>query len=237
MFSPPSGPRMIRIMALAVFCGFPALAKDTAATPFPWPDGEALTYQVAWGSFQAAEGTFVARDKGDHWDFNLALSSRGLVSDFYPFNDYFWCVADTAPWRSTEYGEFRFEPKRSSKEQTHIDYTKRQGTREIWSDPKTKTFPIAENSLDDVGSVLYHIRIGPWKPGSIRVFHVYEGDSEKEATAQCEAIETKQFGTWPSQPLLRILVLPGKGTHHRGSLRIWMTNDAQRLPLHTDALL
>jgi len=32
-------------------------------------------------------------------------------------------------------------------------------------------------------------------------------------------------------------VLPGKGTHHRGSLRIWITNDARRLPLHTDAIL
>src|SRR5271154_998804 len=110
MLPPQSGLMMIRIFMLAILGAslFPARASDAAPSSFPWPDGESLTYLVSWGSFQAAEGTFVARNKGDHWDFNLELSARGLVGDFYPFNDYFWCVADTAPWRSTEYGEFRF---------------------------------------------------------------------------------------------------------------------------------
>ena len=47
----------------------------------PWPDGEALTYLVSLGAFEAAEGTFVAREKGDHWEFHLALESRGLVDE------------------------------------------------------------------------------------------------------------------------------------------------------------
>jgi hypothetical protein len=82
--------------------------------------------------------------------------------------------------------------------------------------------------------MLYHLRAGAWKPGDTRLIHVYESDSEKEATAQCQARETRAFGTWPSQPLLRILVLPGKGTHHRGSLMLWMTDDARHLPLHAE---
>jgi hypothetical protein len=244
MFFLQSGPMKIpALLAVGFFyCGLllgraSGEATSPGPSPFPWTNGEALTYIVSWGSFDAAEGTFVARDKGDHWDFNLKLSSRGLVSDFYPFNDYFWCVLDPTPWRSTEYGEYRFEPKRATKERTRIDYAQHQGTREIWSTPLTKTFPVTEDSLDDIGTVLYHLRTGPWKPGDIRLFHVYESGAEKEATAECEAVETRTFGAWPSQPLLRILVLPGKGTHHRGSLRVWMTNDVHRLPLHADAIL
>ncbi len=129
---------------------FPARAFDATshsvatAAPgnMPWKDGEALTYLVSIGMFQAAQGTFVTRDAGDHWDCKLELVSRGLVDSFYPFTDYFWCELNKTPWRSSEYGEFRFEPGRTIKERTRIDYTKRQGTREIWSQAKTKTFPV-----------------------------------------------------------------------------------------------
>lgn len=200
----------------------------------PWADGETLTYLVSWNSLVAAQGTFVAKDKGDHWEFKLTLVSRGLVEDFYPFTNYFWSILAKTPWRSTEYGEYRFEPRRTIKERTLIDYSKHQATREIWSANQTKTFPIAEESVDDIGSMLYHLRTGPWKPGDKRTFHVYESDSEKEANAECQARETRAFGKWPAQPLLRIMVLPGEGTHHRGHLLLWMTDDARRLPVHAE---
>jgi hypothetical protein len=216
----------------------PTRAAGTPPVDFahlPWKNGEALTYMVSMGLFEAAEGTFTAHQKDDHWEFNLKLASRGLVDEFYPFTGYFWCLlAPGSPWRSVEYGEFRFEPKRVIKEQTRIDYAAHKGTREIWTTGKSKTFPVAEDAIDDVGTMLYHLRAGAWKPGDIRLIHVYESDSEKEATAECEARETRAFGTWPEQPLLRIVALPGKGTHHRGRMTLWMTDDARHLPLHAD---
>jgi hypothetical protein len=200
----------------------------------PFPDGEVLTYAVSWGGLSAAEGSFRAAKTDGHWEFKLDLASRGLVNDFYPFTANFWCELAPDRWRSDEYGEFRFEPKRLVKEQTRIDYDAHKGTRAIWAEGKTKTFPIAEEAVDDVGTMLYHLRAGAWKPGDIRILHVYESDSEKEAIAQCEARETMQFGKWPAQSTLRLLVLPGKGTHHRGKLVLWMTDDARHLPLHAD---
>jgi hypothetical protein len=200
----------------------------------PWADGEALTYLVSWTAFDAAEGTFIASDKGNHWEFNLTLASRGIVDTFYPFTGTFWSLLAPSPWRSTEYGEYRFEPHRTIKERTQIDYSQHQGTREIWSEGKTRTFPVAENAVDDIGSMLYHLRAGPWKPGDKRTFYVYESDSEKQAEAECQSRETLAQGTWPAQPLLRILVLPTKGTHHRGHLLLWMTDDARHLPLHAE---
>ena len=200
----------------------------------PWKDGESLTYLISWSGFSAAQGTFVARDHGDHWEFKLSLASRGLVDDFYPFTGYFWSILAKTPWRSIEYGEYRFEPHKTIKEQTLVDYTAHQATRAIWSAGQTKTFPVVEESVDDIGSMLYHLRAGNWKPGDLRLLHIYESDSEKEALAECQARETRAFGTWPAQPLLRIQVLPGEGTHHHGSLMLWMTDDARRLPVHAD---
>jgi len=241
---------MIRVAILALFWGAicpPALSSvPDAAKPtphpsppvdfkhLPWTNGETLTYLVSWTAFEAAEGTFVATDKGSHWEFNLTLASRGLVDSFYPFTGNFWSLVASSPWRSTEYGEYRFEPRRVIKERTQLDYAKHQGTREIWSEGKTNTFTIAEDAVDDLGTMLYHLRAGPWKPGDKRTLYVYESNSEKQAEAECQGRETRAWGIWPAQPLLRILALPTIGTHRRGHLRIWMTDDARHLPLHAE---
>jgi len=200
----------------------------------PWTNGEALTYNISWGSFEAAQGTFVSRDKGDHWEFELTLASRGFVDDFYPFTGFFWSLVGKPNWRSIEYSEYRFEPKRTIRERDRIDYTKLLGTRENWTVGETKTFPITDDSVDDVGSMLYHLRAIPWKIGERRTLFVYENGSEKQGNVTCQARETKAFGIWPAQPLLRIQALPGKGTHHHGGLTLWQTDDARRLPIHAD---
>jgi hypothetical protein len=82
--------------------------------------------------------------------------------------------------------------------------------------------------------MLYHIRASDWKPGDKRTMYVYESNSEKQASVECEARETSTFGTWPSQPVLRIRAVVTKGTKRRGSLVIWITDDARRLPLHAE---
>lgn len=235
--------RLLYALILALLLG-PTFIHAEAPSPhpappinfkhLPWANGESLTYLVSWTAFDAAEGTFTAHDKGNHWEFDLALASRGVVDSFYPFTGNFWSLVAPSPWHSTEYGEYRFEPSRIIRERTRIDYSKHEGTREIWSEGKTKTFPIAENAVDDIGSLLYHLRAGPWKPGDKRTFYVYESDSEKQAEAMCQTRESRAFGQWPFQPLLRILVLPTKGTHHRGHLLLWMTDDARHLPLHAE---
>jgi len=200
----------------------------------PWADGETLTYLISWAGFDAAQGTFVARKTGAGWEFKLSLASRGFVDDFYPFTGSFWSLLDQPLWRSLEYGEYRFEPVRTIKERTRIDYPHHLGTREVWSEGKTHIFPIAEDAVDDIGTLLYHLRAVAGPPGDRHTFFVYESNSEKEAGVETQARETRAFGSWPAQPLLRILALPGKGTHHRGRLMVWMTDDARRLPLHAD---
>ena len=202
----------------------------------PWQNGESLTYLVTALTLQAAEGKFTAHNKGDHWEFDLDLKSLGWVSSFYPFTGQFWAIMGPGtPWRSVEYGEYRFEPKRTIREQTMIDYAKHQGTREDWmKKDKPKTYTVAEDGIDDVGTMLYHLRTDAWKVGDHRTIFVYESDSEKQAEAVCDSRETKAFGTWPAQPLIRLSVSPTKGTHHRGHLEIWMTDDARRIPIHAE---
>jgi hypothetical protein len=212
----------------------PAVQTPVDFAHLPWADGETATYLVTWETLEAAEGTFTARQKGDHWELRLDLASRGAVNAIYPFTGNFWCILDEAPWRSVEYGEFRFEPKRTIKERTRIDYAAKLGTRENWAAGQTKTFPVDQPGIDDVGTMLYHLRAWPWQPGDKRTVYVYESNAEKQGEITCEGIETRAFGTWPAQPLLKISCLPTVGTHRRGHLTLWMTNDARHLPLHAE---
>jgi hypothetical protein len=248
---PPAFPSfMTRSLLLACFLCTTALAaradaaadaQDKLPSPpvdlshLPWKDGETLTYVVSCYGLLAAQGVFSAHEKPDHWQFNLDLKSLSWVNTFYPFTAQFWCISGPGnPWRSVEFGEYRFEPKRTIKERTRVDYPAHAATRENWVNGKTKTYPIAEAAVDDVGTMLYHLRTGPWKVGDRRTIFVYESDSEKESNATCTAIETKAFGTWPAQSLIKLNILPGKGTHHHGYLTMWLTNDARRVPIHAE---
>ena len=232
----------IGVLGLVLLPGFlPASAEPAPPPPpavdlqhLPWASGEKLTYLVSLLGLEAAQGIFVAEKKGDQWEFKLSLASRGLVEESYPFTGTFWSMVGPETWRSTEYGEYRFEPKRTIKERTQIDYAQHQGTREDWIKGETKTFSIQEDALDDVGSMLYHLRAAEWKPGDKRTLFVYESNKEKQASVECLARETRAFGNWPKQPLLKLQALPTKGTKRRGSLTMWMTDDARHLPLHAE---
>jgi len=232
---------VLLILAAGLASAAPAPPPPPAPTPapvdfahLPWADGESLTYLVSWENFQAAQGTFVTHLIGDHWEFDMTLASRGAVDTIYPFTANFWSILAPSRWRSVEYGEYRFEPKRVIRERTRVDYTTKQGTREMWGEGKTQTFPLAEDDIDDVGTMLYHVRAAAWKPGDKHTFYVYESKSEKQGAGECQARETRAFGTWPAQPVLRISLLPTVGTHKKGHLILWMTDDARHLPLHAD---
>ena len=102
----------VRLLATLLFLALnPVFARAELTGPpspdvdfkkVPWHEGEALTYLISWGGFEAAQGTFTANNKGNHWEFQLALASRGLVDDFYPFTGTFWCILAPPPWRSVE---------------------------------------------------------------------------------------------------------------------------------------
>jgi hypothetical protein len=194
----------------------------------PWIDGEKLTYLVTWLGFDAAQGVFTAKWRADHWEYHLDLASRGTVNHIYPFTGQFWCILGaTLPWRSIEYGEYRFEPQRTVKERTRIDYATKKATRENWAKGETKTYTVAEDSIDDIGTMLYHVRAASWQPNDQHTVYVYESNSEKQGEVTFAGRETRAFGAFPAQPLLKISMLPTAGTHHKGHLTIWMTDDAR----------
>ncbi len=237
---PPSNRAALLALLLA---GASAHAADEAPSTWPpsppvdfahvpWTEGESLTYLISWGPLYAAEGTFVAHQKGGRWAFRLHLSSRGVVDSYYPFSAYCWSMLAPGPWRSAEYGEYRFEPGRTIRERTRIDYPAHLGTRETWHDGKTYTFPIAEDTVDDVGTMLYHLRTGAWQPATSGCCMSTKATQRRRHWPSAGRSTSECSARGPCSRSFGLQVLPGKGTHHRGGLMLWMTDDDRRLPVH-----
>jgi len=224
---------LIRTHALLVTAFFAAMAGSAHAeiVSVPWPSGEKLTYEIRWSAVSAAEAVFRAFDRGDKWEFQMELKSRGMIETAYPINDWFWSLQEKTPWRSIEYGEDRSEGKKRVKEQTRVDYKVGQAVRERWTQDKVDKFPVTAQTLDDIGSMLYSLRRGSWALHDKRTLGVYESSSVKGGEVECVAMEDKALGMWPKQPLIKLHGEPTGGEHKKGAVVIWMTNDARRLPL------
>ncbi len=230
-------------LALSCCLIFPRFAAAESATASPAPHRFQPTAVDQWRGPHLPR--FVERAECSTRHFHRAKNERSLGVQtgagvarvgqrFLPVHELFLvhprpaAVAVGGVWRISR----RAEPDDQGTDAHR--YAQHHGTRDIWMEGKTKTFPIAEESVDDVGTMLYHLRAIPWNPGERCALHVYESDSEKEALVECQAANRARLGVWPNQPLLRVLALPGKGTHHRGRLMLWMTDDARRLPVHAD---
>lgn len=224
-------PTLALTLALALSCASPLPAAEA---PVPWTDGETLTLVIDWGLVRAAQGVFTATEQPKHWEFRLHLTSQGTVDTFFPINDWFWSVQEKSPWRSIEYGEDRSEGRRRIRERTRVNYETKIGLREKWTKAEDDRIPITIQPLDDIGSMLYSLRRGPWKVGDKRPIHVYESSQIKTGEATCTAILKRAFAPWPEQELIVIQCDPTGETKakQKGSLTIWMTNDSRRLPIH-----
>ncbi len=224
----PSGPLLIHAY------------NSNSLVHIPWKDGETLSYHVMWGIVDAADGTFVTKSspEGNLWTCTLELHSRGAVETIYPFHDKFTTSISKSPWRSLSYTEDRHEPGRVVTDITEVDYPRLSAARLVANKSKDTTeshnFTFSYDALDDLGSMLLHLRAFKWSPGETHMLYVYENNSAKEGIATCQAIETKAFGDWPSQELIKVHAVPGKGTHRHGYLTVWMTNDSRRIPIHAD---
>jgi Protein of unknown function (DUF3108) len=220
--------RFIASLASVLFFSGTCLAAEPAV---PWPNGEKLTYEIHWSTLPAAQGSFHALDRGDHWEFQVELRSRGMVETAYPISDWFWSIQQKNPWRSLEYGEDRSEGKKRIKERTQVDYKTHQAIRERWTEGKEDKIVISASALDDIGSMLYSLRCGSWAPHDKRTINVYESSSVKSGEVECVDVEERAIGVWPAQKLIKLRAEPFGDERKKGGMLVWLTDDARRLPL------
>lgn len=218
------------------FClTLPALSLGQSPSPFPWIEGEKLTYLIQWGPIDAAEATFTAQAEPKREGierFAMVLRSRGPIEAFYPIRTRITSLTQLNPWRTTEYIQDRSEGGHLRHRRTLTDYSVRLGRFFPAPGRAEENFDLLPGPYEDFGSMLYHVRAHPWQPQGSVTWQVIENKEPLFAKISCTQIETLQIADYPPRRLLEIRGEPfGPSSRHQGWMKIWMTDDARRLPL------
>lgn len=206
------------------------------AHPLPWPEGEKLTYLVEWGLIPAAEGTFTATTepgKEGVQRFDLSLRSRGPIEAFYPIRSRFSSLTQLKPWRSLEYRQDRNEGGNIRNRKTVPEYAVKLGR--FWPAPgkPEENFDLSEGPYEDFGSMLYHVRIYPWKKGESVTWNILENKEPLFGKMTCTDIGEIELEDEKSRRLIQLHCEPTGGSRrHQGWLKLWITDDERRLPIH-----
>ena len=199
----------------------------------PWTNGEKLTYEVNWGMIVAAEAVFTAHKDGAAWILKLDLKSRGLVETLNPIRSFFTSSLQPVPWRSLGFDQDRSEGEQKKKSHTTLNYSSLKGRHEDLLAKTVTDFDLPHAKMDDMGSLLYAIRLQNWRRDKELVFTVYDGSKIKFGRARFVGESTESVGVWPKQKLLLVEAWPEdeKGKRKKGSLKLWITDDEKRVPL------
>jgi hypothetical protein len=208
----------------------PAVQRVEAFKP-----GERLTYSIAWFSIPAGttvmevgEGP-VIQGRAAYRLVTTAQTNK-FVSSFYPVDSRVESILDANTWLPQRLLFKRREGKRKN----DFDVTFHHPERRVYSikDGVAETISIPEGAQDGL-SCLYYLRGLPnLTPGTSVFINVHHDRKNYKVEIKVEGTE-KMKSPWGEVETLRILaVMPFQGIFlNEGNIRVWVTNDARRIPV------
>jgi len=230
-------------LCLATFSGSTALA-DRGLTahpsdPLPFATGERLTYAITWLALRAGTAVMEAdamspiRERPAVKLLTTARSSP-FVSKFFPVENRVESVFDLGQLVPLRMIFHRREGRR--KNDFDVTFRHAEGTVTSIKDGVEKTLAIPPETQDAL-TCLYYLRSLPTLvPGSGHVFNVHHDQKNYRLEVRVESLD-KVTSPWGEVEALRILaIMPFQGIFlNEGNIRVWLTNDARRVPLQMKA--
>jgi hypothetical protein len=236
-----------RFLALLALCLLPLAAPPVPAAADPssiappaprleaFRPGERLVYTISW--FKVPAGTTVmevgegpANDGLSAYRLVTTAKTNSFVSAFYPVDSRVESLMDATalvPQRLL----FR---RREGKRKNDFDVTFNHAEHQVHSikDGVAETFPLPDGAQDAL-SCLYFLRTLPaLTPGTSVFMNVHHDRKNYRLEVRVEDVE-RMTSPWGEVETLRILaVMPFKGIFlNEGNIRVWLTNDARRIPV------
>ncbi len=225
--------------ALLAILPVPVLAQSDTVPGLsqhrPFLPGERLTYALSWMGIRAGTAVLEVADAppvNGHPVLRLLTTalSAPMITKIYPVDNRVETVADAdtlLPHRML----FR---RREGKRHNDFDVTFSHDKGSVLSikDGVKDQLPIPARTFDSV-SCLYFVRTLPvLVPGSSVHFNIHHDKKTYKVEVQVEAIEPVH-GPWGTVEAVRVLaIMPFQGIFlNEGNIRVWVTNDARRVPL------
>lgn len=232
-------PLTFLLLLLPVGPGIPAPdprgETQLSKLPNAFDPGERLVYTIAWFNIPAgttvmdvSEGPVIKDRPG--YRFITTAKTNKFVSSFYPVDSRVESIIDPV----TLWPQRLLFKRREGKRKNDFDVTFYQSEGKVVSikDGVTETIQIPQGSQDGL-SCLYYLRALPkLVPGTSVFIDVHHDRKNYRLEVRIEGIE-KMKAPWGEVETLRILaVMPFKGIFlNEGNIRVWVTNDARRIPV------
>jgi hypothetical protein len=217
----------------------PAQQQTQRSAKFPYP--EKLSYRVEWRLITAGSVTVdLAKQASDKWETDLHLESAGWVSRLFKVADNYKAFSDAKFCGSSTYMDAE-EGKRHNitrltfdTAQHKVDYDERDLVKNS-TDKKQMDVPPC---TFEITGALASLRSMELPPGKWATLPITNGKRMAEGKIEAQAKETleiggKSYSTVRYEAFLFDDVLYKR----RGRLLIWMTDDADRLPVQFRLLM
>lgn len=234
--------KTISVCAVLAFLYYLAPIPAQSLPPssrFPYP--EKLTYQVEWRLINAGTSTVqLLRDENKGWEFDLHIESAGLVSRLYRVVDSYKARTDEHFCLGSATMDSQ-EGKRHSTSKFSVDVSRKKLSFDerdlVKNTSEKKEIDVASCTLETVGA-LASLRTLNLEPGKSIVIPISDGKKFAQVKVESQAKEKvtaagKSYDATRYEAFLFDNVLYKR----KGRLLIWISNDADHLPVQFRLLL
>ncbi|MGH7208702.1 MAG: DUF3108 domain-containing protein [Nitrospiraceae bacterium] len=225
------------LLASLLFPGAPAhpTPAHSVEAARPFAAGERLTYGISWLKIPAGSAVMEVKESlpiQGRPSLTLVTTAKSspFVSAFFPVENRVESAIDAGTLSPHRMVFHRREGKR--KNDFDVTFHHVEGTVTSIKDGVATTLGIPPGTQDAL-SCLYYLRSLPsLPPGSSLAMTVHHDKKNYRLEVQIEAVE-KVKGPWGEVEALRVLaIMPFQGIFlNEGNIRVWLTNDARRVPV------
>ncbi len=217
-----------------------------APAPSPFAPGETLTFNVSWSVFPA--GTVVATLKQqsinnqDAYVVDTVARSRGFVSLLFNLRDDLHSVFNPATLCSEQITKSINEGRRHRQTKIVFDNVRHVAILDE-TDPTRASQPPkhVENPIpacaEDIVTGFYYLRSQPIQVGKSIKVYVNDGSTTHEVVVEVQARERIDTHWGPRYAFRLEPRVFGDLFKRKGRMLIWISDDAQRLPLRIKAMI
>jgi uncharacterized protein DUF3108 len=208
---------------------------NSAPRQYPFAVGERLTYALSWGKIPA--GTAVLEVSGRQSLGGSPLvkllhtaRSNDFISAFYPVNNRVESLVDEQAMVPYRLVFRRREGKRKNDIEVLFDQTAHRAT--ITKDGQTETVPVPPRVQDSLSCLYLFRTLSAGKLGSATEIDVHHDKQNYHLELRVEGQERIKGPLGEFETVRVLAVMPFKGLFlNEGNIRVWLTNDAARIPV------
>ena len=210
-------------------------AADDHASARPFATGERLTYAITFLGMRAGTAVMEVQDTTpieDHPALKLVTTAKSssTVTKFYPVDNRVESIVDAESLLPVHLMFTRREGKK--KNDFDVTFHRAEGTVLSIKDGVSETLPIPPGTHDLI-SCLYYIRSLPSiQLGSSVMLTLHHDKKNYRVEVRTEGVEKVQGLRGEVEAIRLLVIMPFQGLFlNEGNIRVWLTNDAHRVPL------